>query len=285
VSPSLPSLSIAQLEILQQALNPLLNDPALSETSLNDASALLARLGIMDRSGERDLSELLNWLHAWRDAGGNDTTLSLVVDALLSQQRQREDSEGIELVWSGPDWGVGAQMRDQSVLIKQLVQQAERRLLLTTYAFYKGPFIEKLFELIKARMEEQPKLEVRLICNITRKKSDSSLPERVVAQFREKTWPKLWGLKGGVPSPSVFYDPRSVQLDATAVCHVKAVVADDQLLVTSANLTDAAQLHNFELGIRIANKSHADATWEHFEQLINRGLLLPLNSASADQEH
>ena len=285
MSPSLPLLSIAQLELLKQALDPQLNDPESQEPSLNDASALLARLGFMDGPGENDLAELLNWLHAWRDAGGNVTTLSLAVDALIHQQRQSENSEGIELVWSGPDWGIGAQMRDQSVLIKQLVQQAERRLLLTTYAFYKGPFIEKLFELIKARMAEQPNLDVRLICNITRKKGDCSLPGALVAQFREKTWPKLWGLKRGVLSPSVFYDPRSVQLDATAVCHVKAVVADDQLLVTSANLTDAAQLHNFELGVRIDRKSQADATWEHFEQLINRGLLLPLNAKSADQEH
>ena len=33
-------------------------------------------------------------------------------------------------------------MRDQSILIKQLVDSAKDRLLLTTYTFYKGQFIE-----------------------------------------------------------------------------------------------------------------------------------------------
>ncbi|MCT0199587.1 hypothetical protein KQ313_07850 [Synechococcus sp. CS-1325] len=36
--------------------------------------------------------------------------------------------------------------RDQSVLIRQLVERADFRLLLTTYAFYKGPFIKELFQ-------------------------------------------------------------------------------------------------------------------------------------------
>ena len=58
-----------------------------------------------------------------------------------------------------------------------------------------------------------------------------------------------------------------------AVCHVKAVVADNELLITSANLTDAAQLRNFELGTKINDKSLAQKTWHHFDQLIQKGML------------
>lgn len=266
------------MEILQEALDPRLDGFGEGQSCLDDAGAFLARLGLKDGQGESDLSALLQWLDAWRSAGGTRLTLSLAVEALLSQQRQQSQSQEIELVWSGPDWGVGAQMRDQSVLIQQLVEQAEQRLLLTTYAFYKGPFIEKLFDLIKARMADHPGLDVRLVCNITRKKGDSTLPDVLVAKFRDQTWRTLWKAKPSEPSPRVFYDPRSVQLDSMAVCHVKAVVADDQVLVTSANLTDAAQLHNFELGVRIDSQPHADATWRHFEQLIHKGLLLPLGA-------
>ena len=38
-----------------------------------------------------------------------------------------------------------------------------------------------------------------------------------------------------------------------AVFHVKTVVADQRLLVTSANLSDNAQKHNCELGIHYPN--------------------------------
>jgi len=277
MGPLLPALNASQLEILQQALDPRLDGFGQGESCLDDASAFVARLGLNDGHTEGDRAALLQWLTTWRETGGTRATLSLAVEALLGQLRHQTSSQGIELVWSGPDGGVGAQTRDQSVLIQQLVDQAERRLLLTTYAVYKGPFIQKLFERLKARMAAHPGLEVRLICNITRKRGDNSLPDALVDQFRDKTWSALWKAQPGEPSPKVFYDPRSVQRDAQAVCHVKAIVADDQLLVTSANLTDAAQLHNFELGVHIGDHAHADATWRHFERLIDRNLLVPLH--------
>lgn len=273
---SLPQLSAAQLEILQQALDPRLDGFGQGDSCLDDASAFLARLGLDGNYGLEDHDSLQNWLSEWRQAGGTRATLSLAVDALLAQQRLSQQAPAIELVWSGPDWGVGAEMRDQSVLIQQLVAQAEQRLLLTTYAFYKGPFIEHLFELIKTRMIAHPDLEVRLVCNIKRKKGDTRQPDALVAQFREKTWKKLWKAGPDEQLPSVFYDPRSLQRDAICVSHVKAVVSDDQLLITSANLTDSAQLHNFELGARINSAAHAEATWNHFEQLIRKKLLLQL---------
>lgn len=277
---SLPVLSASQLEILQQALDPRLDGFGQGDSCLDDASAFLARLALSEGGESGNHKELVKWLNTWKEKGGNRATLLLAVEALLGQMQKQPKPQEIELVWSGPDWGAGAQMRDQSVLIQQLVEQATRRLLLTTYAFYKGPFIEKLFHLIKARMIECPDLEVRLVCNINRQKKDQRLSEVIVQQFRDTTWKKLWKPLPNERTPSLFYDPRSVQLNATAVCHVKAVVSDDQLLVTSANLTDAAQLENFELGIHLQGRHHAQTTWEHFDQLIKNGALLKLNPGS-----
>jgi HKD family nuclease len=45
------------------------------------------------------------------------------------------------------------------------------------------------------------------------------------------------------------------------------------LLVTSANLTDSAQLSNYELGLHLSSSTHADDVWDHFERLIQQGLL------------
>jgi phosphatidylserine/phosphatidylglycerophosphate/cardiolipin synthase-like enzyme len=51
---------------------------------------------------------------------------------------------------------------------------------------------------------------------------------------------------------------------------VKCCVADDELLVTSANLSDSAQLDNCELGIHFPTGSRANAVWQHFDRLIQR---------------
>ena len=58
--------------------------------------------------------------------------------------------------------------------------------------------------------------------------------------------------------------------------HVKCCVADEDLLVTSANLTDSAQLDNCELGIHFPgrfndrNNNLANNVWNHFDRLIQR---------------
>ncbi len=54
------------------------------------------------------------------------------------------------------------------------------------------------------------------------------------------------------------------------------MVADQELLVTSAHLTDAAQLSNFELGLHLSSPVYADDVWDHFERLIQQGLLQPV---------
>jgi phosphatidylserine/phosphatidylglycerophosphate/cardiolipin synthase-like enzyme len=195
----------------------------------------------------------------------------MAVQALLDQRRCEAAAHSIELVWSGPDAGAGSITRDQSVLIRQLVERAEHRLLLTTYAFYKGPFIEELFQLIRERMLALPKLQVRMVCNIQRDRGDTASPETLIRKFQQQTWSRLWPEP---PAPALLFDPRSLSLEKEkAVCHVKAVVADAELLVTSANLTDAAQLSNFELGLHLSSPAHADDVWDHFERLIQQGLL------------
>jgi len=53
-------------------------------------------------------------------------------------------------------------------------------------------------------------------------------------------------------------------------------VADDDLLITSANLTDSAQLDNCELGVHFPSgrlapgNSRADGVWQHFDRLMQR---------------
>jgi phosphatidylserine/phosphatidylglycerophosphate/cardiolipin synthase-like enzyme len=263
---SFPQLSTAELETLLAALDPQHGDPGSLADSLADPPAFLARIGL-----EAGPVALVAWLERWRAAGGSQQALRMAVQALLDQRRHAGAAHSIELVWSGPDAGAGAITRDQAVLIRQLAERAEQRLLLTTYAFYKGPFIKALFELIRERMVAFPTLQVRMVCNIQRDRGDTSTPEALIRKFQQQTWSRLWPES---PAPALFFDPRSLSLEGErAVCHVKAVVADQEVLVTSANLTDAAQLSNFELGLHLNSPAHADDVWNHFDRLIQQGLL------------
>jgi len=264
-----PQLSTAELETLLAALDPKHGGTGFLADSLADPPAFLARIGL-----EAGPVSLVAWLERWRAAGGSQEALRMAIQALLDERSREAVAHSIELVWSGPDAGAGAITRDQSVLIRQLVDRAEQRLLLTTYAFYKGPFINELFQLIRERMVVLPTLQVRMVCNIHRDRGDTSSPEALIRKFQQQTWSRLWPES---PAPAVFFDPRSLSLEREkAVCHVKAVVADQELLVTSANLTDAAQLSNFELGLHLSRSIHADDVWDHFERLIQQGLLQAL---------
>ena len=261
-----PHLSTAELETLLAALDPQRGAPGSLADSLANPPAFLARIGL-----DAGPVSLVAWLERWRAAGGSQEALLMTVQALLDQRRSDAAARSIELVWSGPDAGAGSITRDQSVLIRQLVERAQERLLLTTYAFYKGPFIKELFQLIRERMVQLPKLQVRMICNIQRDRGDTASPETLIRKFQQQTWSRLWPEP---PAPALFFDPRSLSLEGEkAVCHVKAVVADEELLITSANLTDAAQLSNFELGLHLSSSAHADDVWDHFERLIQQGLL------------
>lgn len=182
-----PHISTAGLETLLSALDLKRSDPGSLADGLADPPAFLARIGL-----EASHVSLVTWLKSWRAAGGSQEALLMTVQALLDQRRADFAARSIELVWSGPDAGAGSITRDQSVLIRQLVERAQQRLLLTTYAFYKGPFINELFQLIRGRMLSLPKLQVRMICNIHRDRGDSTSPEALIRKFQQQTWSRLW---------------------------------------------------------------------------------------------
>jgi phosphatidylserine/phosphatidylglycerophosphate/cardiolipin synthase-like enzyme len=63
--------------------------------------------------------------------------------------------------------------------------------------------------------------------------------------------------------------------------HAKCAVADrNMLLVTSANLTEAAMGRNMELGLRIKGGESAQRVWSCFDSLIRDGVLVRMRSNS-----
>ena len=119
-------------------------------------------------------------------------------------------------------------------------------------------------------MIKNPKLIMRFVCNLNKAKGRNSLPKELLQKFKRETWPKLWSK---LPYPELYFDPRSIEIESSSVFHVKAIVSDRKLFVTNANLTDSTQLKNFELGVKIENQFSADANWDHFDELIKKGML------------
>ncbi len=109
---------------------------------------------------------------------------------------------------------------------------------------------------------------------IQRKRGDTTASEQLVRRFADHFWKTDWP---GSSRPSVFYDPRALDPEGPGgVLHAKAVVADDEAFITSANLTEAALDRNIELGVLIRDRAVALAVGGYFRSLIDRDLLKPL---------
>jgi phosphatidylserine/phosphatidylglycerophosphate/cardiolipin synthase-like enzyme len=176
-----------------------------------------------------------------------------------------------DLVWSGPEVP-GVHARDTRRVFEELLGSAERSVWVSTYAYFDGP---RAFEVLARRMDEKKGLRVTLLLNIQRHKGDTSAATDLVRRFAERFWKTDWP---GSSRPSVYYDPRSLELEGPAgVLHAKAVVTDDEVVfVTSANLTEAALDRNFELGLLVRDRALAASVSSHFQSLIDRELLKPL---------
>jgi len=176
-----------------------------------------------------------------------------------------------DLVWSGPEVP-GLHARDTRRVYEELLGSAERSIWASTYAFFEGP---KAFDVLARRMDARSELRVTLMLNIQRKRGDKTAPDQLVRKFAEHFWATDWP---GSSRPSVYYDPRSLEVDGPeGILHAKAIVTDDEaVFVTSANMTEAALDRNIELGLLFRDRELAASVISHFSRLIDRALLRPL---------
>lgn len=195
------------------------------------------------------------------------TWLELLADERRSVQMAHDE---VEFIWTGPE-GTGSVARDTWVAVTELFRSAEHEIVLASYALHDG---REVLKELADRVRQRPQLKVRMYLHIHRDwddvtASESELLVRFAKDFREKHWPK------DVPLPSVFYDPRTVAKDPKqrASLHAKVIVVDGaRVLLTSANLTEAAQRRNIEAGLLVENALLAKAVVEQFDALVARGI-------------
>jgi len=211
-------------------------------------------------------------LEELRQNGLGPEALSVALDLLRADRARRPGLEQlVELVTTGPDTD-GTPTRDTSVVVRELFANAQHSVLVAGYAVYRG---DRVFRSLAQRMQEVPHLRVRLVLDIQRGAGETMEPEtlerRFMRRFQTAQWPE------GCPLPEVFFDRRSVELgSAQRTCmHAKVVVVDDErLFVSSANFTEAAQLRNIEVGVKLYSKPVAQDLTNFFEGLIRAGVLI-----------
>ncbi len=261
MSASLGGLSHRDMRVLAEALDAGRVLPPFSNFSLD-------QIGV-NVKGDAVLEELNRLCME----GMKPAHVAFLLRALASEREEAQRlREGIELVWTGPDVP-GAPSRDTYVVVRELFASAETSVLVSGYALYQG---QTIFKPLSDRMQARPSLDVRLFLNVGRPTGDPRGSDELVREFAEAFRARHW--PGAVP-PSVFYDPRSLDgIDGQPAClHAKCIVIDDSIaLITSANLTQAAQERNIEAGVLVSQAHFARSLRAQFDSLVDQKALRPI---------
>jgi phosphatidylserine/phosphatidylglycerophosphate/cardiolipin synthase-like enzyme len=209
-------------------------------------------------------------LHA---QGVSAAGLAAMLEAVAADRVCQSALHGsIEIVSTGPE-APGVTNRDTAAVVRDLFTQAESDVLVVGYAVHNG---REVFEPLARRMQELPSLRVRLLLDVRREgpdtSADSQIAARFIYNFRNKEWP-------GTCVPAIFHDPRALALDRRqrASLHAKCIVVDRRrAFVSSANLTRAAQQRNIELGLLVNEAGAASRIAQHYDRLIESGVLRAL---------
>jgi phosphatidylserine/phosphatidylglycerophosphate/cardiolipin synthase-like enzyme len=166
----------------------------------------------------------------------------------------------------------GVPTRDTRAVVDELIRGAERSLWISSFVYFDGP---RAFATLAARMEQAPALQVRLLLNVERPYGNTSAADALVASFAHRFWTKDWP---GTRRPEVYYAPNALEPgENRGVLHAKVIIADEYaLLITSANLTEAALDRNVEAGLLVRDQVLALSCARQLAGLIEHGHLTRL---------
>lgn len=203
------------------------------------------------------------FIDTWRtcspDASPEAVALALRTAAVAEERHRR--AQQVELVWTGPD-EEAIPVRHTKQALLQLLNSAQERITLVSYAVYKIPLVRDT--LIKAADRG---VSIRVII------------ENPEPQEGQNTYDTLIALGRSVADRSQVYlwptDKRGkADSGKFGSLHVKCAVADGKwLFVSSANLTEYAFTVNMELGVLISGGRLPRHVEKHFDRLIESGVL------------
>ncbi len=222
-------------------------------------------------SGLRDPAvrhETVALLERWRLAdAGNPAELAAMLVGAAEAVRVRSAAESGELVWSGPA-SERAPLRRIDEALLEVVRGAGRVLTLVTFAAYRVPDVR---EALLSALDRG--VEVRFVGeseegSAGRLRFDAALAlgDELARRSLVLEWPReLRPL-----------DPRGF----VGQLHAKCALADESLLlVSSANLTEAALGANMEMGVLLRGGPIPRLAARHFDELLSTGTLRPVSPA------
>ncbi|KAA0232764.1 MAG: hypothetical protein JJLCMIEE_03572 [Acidimicrobiales bacterium] len=160
------------------------------------------------------------------------------------------DRTAVEVVVTGPNSPV-APVRLTSEVVRRLIDDAKHRVMLVSYAAYQVDSVIKALD----RAVDERGVTVQLILESS-ENLDGGGGAHAYAKYVVYEWP---------PADRV---PHEAKL------HAKAVIVDGRdVLLTSANMTNAAYSKNIELGVLCRGGNTARHVQEHFDGLISTGVL------------
>lgn len=196
-------------------------------------------------------------IDAW--AGAPDFTapaVALALEAALSAREHERDAEKLDLVATGPSSPYVSIRHTRAVLL-ELIDRAQRELILVSYAAYKVPALVDALEHARRRS-----VVVRLILESTADSGGALTHDGADAfkSLREQVEIYVWPLEKR---------PMGSRL------HAKVAVADGEVaFVTSANFTGNALDQNLEVGVLVAGGQTPRLLQQHFHSLIAGRILV-----------
>jgi cardiolipin synthase len=186
---------------------------------------------------------------AWsNDDGMPGASIALALETAFAAKLSAATAS-VEVVVTGPD-SPAAPVRLTSEVVRQLIANAQQRVTLVSYAAYQMPGI---IDALDAAVGRGVRVDLIL-----------ESPERLQGG----------GGAGAYSRYRVYHWPIDQRDPPDASLHAKAVIVDSRdVLLTSANMTNAAYDKNIELGLLCRGGSTAGRVQMHFDTLISRGVL------------
>ena len=259
----------------QVAVNPPLADAIVAALASGHLTPESGPLGISNAlKGYAGSHNLKGFLKAWGTSAphldAQDVTAA-VQSALACYRVAQGRAHIVDTVWTGPDVA-GSEVRRTEAVVREIVASAERELLIVGYWLVTStPQIRALIGLLTDKARDG--VQVRFVFDPGEKSHGSDNFEALSGQWppglagaprRVFSWGE--GLTKAKNKSGEHYDRK---------LHAKVIVADrHDVLVTSANLTQAGLLENLEMGLRVQGPM-AGAVVNHFDLLIESGILEP----------
>jgi phosphatidylserine/phosphatidylglycerophosphate/cardiolipin synthase-like enzyme len=188
-------------------------------------------------------------------------TLGASIDLCSSIFSRWQQEQHTELLWTGPSPASQIPARRIDQVLYDLIGSAKREILLVTFAAHK---ISRLTDgLVKALNRG---VHVRLILEFE-ETSQGQLSMDALNAF-----PEVIRQRG-----QIYYWPLDKRernaYGKPGKLHAKVAIIDDQVVLSSANLTDDAFNRNLELGALLYSSDILQRLREHFDGLCVNGIL------------